>query len=727
MGKYPSSKNSQNEQIREIAQLLKTAADMQQKTGQRVDNLAAEMAKVPSFIQAAVDSISSAVRGESISGGQSGSGTGGAAPKARDNQTVRPNHGGPAAISTPTFLGQRNLGLSAYQQHQQHGLAGLQRTVQSSIGNAIHNRHGARSGDTFLPAAHDGAGNVTHYQRYNSSGVAIGPAAEAGSLGPELAAAGTRARISTVAAGMAGGGIVGAAKAVPIAGDVILGAEAVYGGAKVVADQRARNAQFQNIYGGSNLAGMGQRFDQETFKLGQLFSGGLTGAQSDQAFMGVSSLGLQGAKRKQGLNFIASNYKSQGTDVQTSLSLVNDATKGFGLTLDTLQTQLKQVTAAAKTAGVNVGKTAQMFAAGTSAALSSGFGFNSGTLGKGLTNAGSGGSNLYSGVNYNVMNNPTSIRIMANSLGVSSGQFVGQANTSSQILGQGTGNLQEQAFTAAIGGNMAAIQNMINDNGGPQAVGSSASAQQGIATKLMAANIFPNPDATIQMLNNYFGPGAFPNDPKQAIGQIVAWVANKKMGGGGSLGNLSGSVTDNAPSQANTPMTASSYSALVKSSQFPMPSYSDYQKMNAKSIESAIGTNDAIGATGNPVKHWELINKTVDPALTSFANKEGNNANVTITSKDGKQHTAKFSDALKNGDFVAAINSGEAVLGTGGRDKAGAKLSTLGISSAIDTPGSSSDDTSTTTANGVVVTLNVPPDVRKALGLSVTTAPPKVN
>jgi hypothetical protein len=236
------------------------------------------------------------------------------------------------------------------------GLTGLRRRVADQL----HQNFGHKSGSTF-DAIYDRDNNHIGYRETRTDGSRVTRNLSDPELAEDLAAAGKRAGVSRVVGGFSNGGLLAGTRAIPYAGAALTAAEAVHEGFVRFGKERQANAQYQSIYGGSNLEGMGQRFQGEGFKLGQQFSGGLTGPQSDEAFKGVSALGFRGPQRSSDLNFISANYKSLGVGVSQSLELISTASKNLNTNLSGLKDSLKSVSAAAKETGQNAGAARAVF------------------------------------------------------------------------------------------------------------------------------------------------------------------------------------------------------------------------------------------------------------------------------------------------------------------------------------------------------------------------------
>jgi hypothetical protein len=146
------------------------------------------------------------------------------------------------------------------------------------------------------------------------------------------------------------GAITGGAAAVGLAG---------YEGAKMIQNQRAQNAQYQAILGGSNVSQFGQRISSEAFKLRNMFSFG--SGQAQEAFMGATQLGMRGQERNGALNMMVSSFNSMGMSVAQSLAAITVQAQSGYENFTNLEKSLKAVSAAAKDTAQNAEQVRQGF------------------------------------------------------------------------------------------------------------------------------------------------------------------------------------------------------------------------------------------------------------------------------------------------------------------------------------------------------------------------------
>lgn len=125
--------------------------------------------------------------------------------------------------------------------------------------------------------------------------------------------------------------------------------------------QREQNRKWQQITGGSNASGFGERAKSQVFEWGMK---GIMGAgTAEELYMGAARMGLRGDERGQALDFAVANFKKHGMDVADSLALINTALESSNSNLSGLSTALDGVSNTARAAGRNVGEAQKAFAA----------------------------------------------------------------------------------------------------------------------------------------------------------------------------------------------------------------------------------------------------------------------------------------------------------------------------------------------------------------------------
>ena len=125
------------------------------------------------------------------------------------------------------------------------------------------------------------------------------------SIAPKGIAAGVDALATGGGLGEAGAALLGGA-ALDVAGPVGLAIGAAKFGISQAESQRAQNAVYQSVEGGSNAHAFIERGRSKLFGLSQLGVMGM--GQAEQLFQGVTDIGLQGGNRQRALDFATTQY-----------------------------------------------------------------------------------------------------------------------------------------------------------------------------------------------------------------------------------------------------------------------------------------------------------------------------------------------------------------------------------------------------------------------------------
>lgn len=150
-------------------------------------------------------------------------------------------------------------------------------------------------------------------------------------------------------------------------------------GVEEALSQREKNSFYQNVEGGSNAAGFGERLKEETYRWSSL--GVFSSAEARQAFKGVTKIGYNGKVeqghgpgRQQALNFIYHGKDAYGATVDESLATLQKASENALTPLGDLSKALKDLSDDAGKAGVNAQMARSQMMGLFSQALSSGYG-----------------------------------------------------------------------------------------------------------------------------------------------------------------------------------------------------------------------------------------------------------------------------------------------------------------------------------------------------------------
>lgn len=146
--------------------------------------------------------------------------------------------------------------------------------------------------------------------------------------------------------------------------------------------QRAANAEWQSMMGGTNVGAYRERFNQQMFGMSQF--GVLDSADAEKLYRDVAATGLRGEARDTAQNFAIENYKQFGMDIDSSMKIIKTASETGQSSLIGVSLALERVTDAAVEAGVSAEKMrnswistwqtmSQSVAGGTAATTATGF------------------------------------------------------------------------------------------------------------------------------------------------------------------------------------------------------------------------------------------------------------------------------------------------------------------------------------------------------------------
>lgn len=300
----------------------------------------------------------------------------------------------------------------------------LRSSIRRSAAEALHQRYGQGTGGagTLLPQ-YDEQGNLSHHV-FRQDGQEDQIIEHGDSRLPGMLRASARQGVvSDMAGGLAEGGILGAAKAIPYVGTALAVADMGNQVLKTVGTQNRLSSEYQSIYAGDSKYGgdaLGQRIQEEGYAWGNRFNafgGGLTDADARTAFKGISALGQKGSERDNSLKFVEQNYANLGIDVQTSMDLVSKSVAGANTNLAGLSHSLQQVGQMARSTGQNANQLYQVFAKNYQQGLSMSLGAEAATFAASTTAITGGATRDLQGLSYAPLASETSQRVIASIAG----------------------------------------------------------------------------------------------------------------------------------------------------------------------------------------------------------------------------------------------------------------------------------------------------------------------
>jgi hypothetical protein len=445
------------------------------------------------------------------------------------------------------------------------GYGGYTSTLSSLVLQGYGTTGGVLShGHTFRPRF-DAAGNITSYDEIDQHGRVVGthsrnsPEAQAtyqrqqraGAIASSLQAPspfnvmGPGGTVHTPGVTTAQHIVNSTIGRIPVIGGIVgglisglIGApDAIMNG---IVNERAKNAQYQAILGGTNWStGVHNRWLENGFKLSQLYSGGLTGAMSEEAFRGVTGLGYTGDVRNSALGLVTSNYKNLGMSVDDSLKLVGIMAQSSNTAFEQLKTTLNEVSEAAKNTGQNLelarNNLTNLFNISTQATGGPGALQTSGLLGAfqsqlGRNFAGVDFSQLLPGANLGLT------ALQASSVGMPVSQYeliqAGGGSYARKLQERAGDNLLAMSVAPTVGVVQPIVNQLIQQAGGLKAITATNDSWQNFVQKVMRNPQFIRSGVNIQALKAQIQAytGATMNDQ-----QAVEWLLRQSAGVGASF------------------------------------------------------------------------------------------------------------------------------------------------------------------------------------------------
>lgn len=198
---------------------------------------------------------------------------------------------------------------------------------------------------------------------------------------------------------------------------------------EVYRDQREKNRFYQNIEGGSNFAGFGERLAEERYRWGNVLQ--FSGDMSRQAFKEVTNLGYTDAtpeltgnqqNRQSALDFVTHNYNARGMDVQESVGILQTASKNASVSLNSVSTALKDVSDTSRQAGVNAKEMREHFNAYLQTAIGTGAAGGAPQLAQGLASMQASYGRQFQTTNFSGEMGPTQQYMMSGQYGIAPAQ-----------------------------------------------------------------------------------------------------------------------------------------------------------------------------------------------------------------------------------------------------------------------------------------------------------------
>lgn len=454
---------------------------------------------------------------------------------------------------------------------------------------------------------------------------------------------------------------------------------AAYEVTNLVANQRAKNAQFQSVLGGSNASGFGQRLDEIGFRMSQL--GVMGSAQAEEAFMGTTQLGLRGGERGNALSGIAAQYRELGMSVSQSLQALNVQLQAGNTNFQELTQSLSEVSDAASKAGINA-NTARTAFINTLSAGNQALGGGSGTTASavGLSKAVSGLGQQFGlqGFNLNGIYSTQSLREIASANGMSYDQVIARGNSDPNWIDRAALGFLQNRTNSSFPALSKDLQTYLNGAGSnyKQAYeqGTLGTDWTNVANAVLKMPGAPDVQALQQMVTTLF-PGMNVNNltPQQLV-QLLETSSSGKLAQSAGVKNPS----------ATSNLTKSQDQRLAKAFTAPSnstnPSFDVARQVNSALKNAGIHVGEIGGGTTQQEKmriayaqqiatHSGQNSGIIDQLLGG----QGWKSEFQVKNAQGKMQNVNFSQLMANKNYQQQAEEGTAMIREG---KTGAFQST---------------------------------------------------
>jgi len=437
-------------------------------------------------------------------------------------------------------------------------------------------------------------------------------------------------------------------------------------------NQREKNEYYQNVEGGGNFSGFGERAHEEAYvaSTGAMFSSN----EARTAFKGVTRLGYNGrvrddyssqGGRQDALDFIYHAKSSYGASVNESLKTLEQASKTPTLNLNQLNKALKDLSDTAGRAGVNTQMARSQMLSLMSTGVQAGYGAGSVStaaniqMGKSVLGRG------YEDIDLSGQMSQQYTYMASSNAGMTYNQYTALQSTNPLA-----------ASETRAGENLALLSQIFSQDEvnwvkqKADALGGKLDPNAALSIVPDFLRTFPNHNiSVIQQQLSAFGI-VTTNDPQQAL----AYAFNLIAGNNGDLANAQKNGTSTQPMSASAAQKASSNSDSGLFKNFST------NIQHGSSTMAQIGGGALRGLTFNQVKKGDT--KADSKALQSYKNLvKGNNgerdpvienllqtikdpdkAKVVVHTSDG-QRVMSLSDAIKS--HTNELSSGEATFVSG--------------------------------------------------------------
>ena len=315
-----------------------------------------------------------------------------------------------------------------------------------------------------------------------------------------------------------------------------------------VKSQRNKNEYYQNINGGSNWDGFGERISEELYAAST--SAVFNDEEARAAFKGVTRLGFNGkvgdnfsrqGGRQNALNFVYHGKTAYGASINESLQQLEVVSKNSTLSLKELQVALKDISDTAGEAGVNAQMARKQFMNMVSEGIEAGYGAGSIATARNIQTGKSALGRSYQDIDLTGQMSQQYTYMASSNMGVTYNQYTAMQTSNPLAAAQARAgqnlSLLSQIFTQDE-------INWIKDKADGFGGSLDADSALSIVPEFLAA--FPNHNlSVIQQQLAAFGI-VQTDDPQKALAYAFTLIS----GNNGDLANAQKTAKDNKPMAA---------------------------------------------------------------------------------------------------------------------------------------------------------------------------------
>lgn len=438
-----------------------------------------------------------------------------------------------------------------------------------------------------------------------------------------------------------------------------------------VRNQRAKNEYYQNVEGGSNFAGFGERAHEEAYvaSTGGVFSSN----EARTAFKGVTRLGYNGrvgdefsqqGGRQDALNFAYHGKTSYGASVNESLQQLEVLSKNSTLSLQGFQKALKDVSDTAGEAGVNAQMARSQLTSLLKQAVSAGYGAGAVPAAQNLQMGKTSLGRSFEDIDVSGQMSQQYTYMASSAAGMTYNQYTAMQTTNPLAASQ-----------ARAGQNLSVLSqiftqdeiNWVKDQA--QKLGGKLDPNSALSIVPSFLQAFPNHNiSVIQQQLAAFGL-VTTDDPQKAL----AYAFNLIAGNNGDLASAQKTASDNkvmSTAQAAKEVKAGTNSALISGN-----------PTSGSALIPGVGLKAASGAYRaytSSVSKTQTRNPVIENLLKTVS--DPGTAQVVVHTSDGER-VMSLADAIKS--HPKELSSGEATFVSG--DESGKSVSDLLGTGSIDT------------------------------------------